>query len=234
MPIQYSIVEYPLSSGGQRHVARVHPVDSVTHERVVDMVVARGSTVGRADVKAVLEDFYDVCRQQVTQGNSVNIANLAVMLPRIRGSFDDLTDQFDASRHEIQISVRATRKLREAVQAEAGTSKIGFKNTGPAVTSFKDAGSGTTDTNLTPGNIGTIIGARLKFNPQADDEGIFLKHLDSKQTWHIQQVSHNRPRQLIFRIPDDLATGQYQLQVAKRPRNSNVLRTGYLNPDLTV
>ncbi len=37
-----------------------------------------------------------------------------------------------------------------------------------------DLGSGTTNTTVTRGNIGTINGSRLQYNTADDDEGIFF------------------------------------------------------------
>ena len=130
------------------------------------------------------------------------------------------------------MGARATRSLRTAVQANAETTKVQFKSTGPNVGEYHDLGSGTMSDQITPGNIGSITGYRLKFNPDRTDEGVFLTEVQTNQVRRIHLTSENRPRRLTFKVPEDLADGAYRLHVANRQRNSSLLQTGLLQKSL--
>jgi hypothetical protein len=49
----------------------------------------------------------------------------------------------------------------------------------PALLQYVGLGSGETNGKITSGNIGTINGHRLKFNPDQDDNGIYFVNVDT-------------------------------------------------------
>ena len=81
--------------------------------------------------------------------------------------------------------------------------------------------------------MGQIIGHRLKFDPADPQQGIFFIASDDSET-RVAIVGKNKPGELIFLVPDGLASGEYLLEVRAIPRGSHDLRTGALKATLTV
>ena len=71
----------------------------------------------------------------------------------------------------------------------------------PTPAEFIDTASGTANDLITAANIATVNGWRLKFDPDAADEGIFLIADDSSEI-KATSVATNKPSQLTFLVPD--------------------------------
>jgi len=93
--------------------------------------------------------------------------------------------------------------------------------------------SATTDSTLTPGNIGTLNGARLKFDPDQADEGLYLLPTSGGATVKVTTFQRNKPGQLIFLNPTGLAAGDYFMEVRARVRGTTELRSGRLEDVVT-
>jgi hypothetical protein len=85
---------------------------------------------------------------------------------------------------------------------------------------------------MTPGNIGTINGHRLKFNPAEAAEGIFLIAAGGSET-KAAAIQKNKPGQLVFLVPT-LAEDTYHLEVRAIFGKETQPRTGRLEEELTV
>ncbi len=85
---------------------------------------------------------------------------------------------------------------------------------------------------LTPGGMGRLYGARLKFDPSDPRQGIFFIAADKTET-RAGCAAENVPQQLIFLIPPLLA-GTYTLEVRNLAEDSLALRRGSLGYALTV
>ncbi|MGI8922830.1 MAG: DUF4469 domain-containing protein [Fimbriimonadales bacterium] len=90
---------------------------------------------------------------------------------------------------------------------------------------YVDLASGTTNTTVRRGNIGTINGSRLQYNPAAIDEGIFFVPTGAGGATQVagNRVQKNKPGQLVFLVPAAGPTflpGTYFLEVRARLRNT--------------
>jgi len=101
-------------------------------------------------------------------------------------------------------------------------------NRPPALLEYVDLGSGETNGTITSGNIGTINGHRLKFNPDQADEGIYFVNVDTGADLKLTIIQKNKPGQLVFLVPT-VPGGQYYLEVRTRFRDSAEIRTGRLD-----
>lgn len=120
------------------------------------------------------------------------------------------------------------------MSAEATVQKEITVPIAPVPTQLRDIGSSTTNDQLTKNNIGELSGARLKFDPDKTDEGIFFVPAGAGSVVKVTTVQQNKPAKLVFLIPDSLAAGQYLLQVRARAKGSTKLRSGELSALLTV
>ncbi|HMI08744.1 MAG TPA: DNA-binding domain-containing protein [Flavobacterium sp.] len=229
MAIKYYLQPNPITPDPNDQSARVisnkvHDTDSITKE-----MLKRGSTITEADIRAVLNVFFNVVGEEVADGNSVNLP-LVNIRAGVSGVFANIMDSFDPSRHLKKANLSAGTDLIRKMN-EAHVEKINVPTAAPALIAYIDINSQTTNSILTPGGIGQIIGEELKFNPENAGEGIFLIAADNTIT-QITVVASRTMGKLMFSIPVGLVAGSYSLEVRKGYGTANiVIRAGSL-PDL--
>ncbi len=232
MSIKYYLQPNPITPDPNDQSARVisnqvHDLNSIIFE-----ILRRGSTVTEADANAVLKLFFEVVSDEVAEGNSVNLP-LVNIRPGISGVFSNLTDSFDGSRHIKKANVTAGVLLNEKLAA-AKVEKVVQATAAPALIQFLDVNTQNTNSILTPGGIGQIIGEELKFNPDAAAEGIYFVAADGRAT-KVDVLASRTEGKLVFSIPATLAAGSYILEVKKGYGTTNlVTRSGSLQDALQV
>ncbi|MBN1305207.1 MAG: DUF4469 domain-containing protein [Anaerolineales bacterium] len=231
MSINYSLRENRLTGNPEAYTARVQARGSVDLETVIEAMVEQGSTITKADILGVLEDYFSAIERLVLLGYTV-LTPSANYGTSIKGLFDGPDDSFDESRHRVAGAVRPGARFRRTVVERASFNKIITDVPKPIVQAFTDFESGERNNTLTPGGLAEVYGNRLKFDPGAPDQGIYLIGTDGSET-RVSVVARNQPGSLIFRAPDGLADGVYNLQV-RATQGSEEIRPGTLKDILTV
>ena len=232
--ITYSLIENTVTADPDDYYGQIQLAGSADTEAVIDRMVSLGSTVVKADILATLQLFYQATEALVLEGFRVNVAGIVDVYPRMQGVFNGITDSYDPSRHQVGVTASAGAQLRESVRQQAQVQKDETVKPRPAPLQYVDLASGTVDTTLTRGTIGTLNGARLKFDSSDSDEGIYLIPTGGAAPIKITAVQRNKPAQLVFLTPAVLAAGSYWLEVRARVRGVGELRSGRLDAALTV
>lgn len=231
MAIKYYLKSNPITPDPNDQSARVvtgkvHDVVSITKE-----MLKRGSTITEADILAVLKVFFEVTADEVAEGNNVNLP-LVNIRPSISGVFTSITDSFDASRHVKRASVSAGILLTQKM-TEANVEKVTQSIVTPSLIQFLDVNTQNTNSSLTAGGIGQIVGDELKFNAANPLEGIFFIATDNTAT-QATIIASKTEGKLVFSIPA-LSPGNYILEVRKGYGSTNlVVRSGSLQDSLIV
>ena len=233
MPIKYALFENNVTSDPTDFAATVQVDGSLDLEALVDRMIAQGSTTTRADIMAVLEDSILACEGALQDGLRINYGGLVELFPRIKGVFKGATDTFDPLRHAIDVGANAGVRVRNTVRANAKPLKVEAIKPRPSPIEYVDIGSITTNDQVTPGNIGTVNGSRLKFDTLQADEGVYFVATAGGET-KVATVQKNKPSQLVFLIPAGLLAGTYNIEVRARINGGTELRIGRLDPVLTV
>lgn len=234
MPIHYALYRNYVSPGPDDYAAVVKPIASVNLEAMIERMIDRGSTTARADILAVLEDAIGATESLLLDGMRINFGGLVELYPRIRGVFTDATDGYDAARHSVDVGANPGIRVRRTVRANAAVTKEEAIKPAPNLVQYRDLGSTTFDDQITPGNIGELVGSRLKFNPSQLDEGVFFIPTGGGAGTQVTTFQRNKPSSLVFLIPSGLVPGTYQLEVRARISGGTELRTGRLEATLTV
>ncbi|VFM97348.1 MAG: protein of unknown function (DUF4469) with IG-like fold [Candidatus Kentron sp. G] len=223
MPIHYALFENHLTSDPDDYAAQVQITDSADLDAIVRRITEHGSTSTEASIRAVLIETIDACEALLLEGHRVNLGGLCELYPRITGVFDGITDHFDPARHRVDVGASPGSRVRNTVRDGARVTKVESIKPAPAPLEYVDLGSGETNSHLTPGNIGTLNGHRLKFDPAKDDEGIFLIPAKNGQEKKIIVVQKNKPSQLVFLVPADAKKGDYSIEVRARIKGAGEL-----------
>ena len=232
MAIKYYLQPNPVTPDPNDQSARVvsnqvHDVDSITKE-----MLRRGSTITEADVQAVLKVFFEVVSDEVAEGNNVNLP-LVNIRPSVTGVFINATDSFDVSRHTKRASLSAGVLLTEKMN-KAITEKVLVPTPTPVLLQFLDIATQNTNSIITVGSIGQIVGEELKFNPANALEGIFFVDATGTAT-KVTIIASRTEGKLVFSTPATLVTGNYTLEVRKGyGTNVITVRSGNLTDVLQV
>lgn len=232
MTINYALFENHLTSDPDDYAAQVRIAGSADLDAIARRILEEGSTVGEADVMAVLIAAVAACESLLLEGMRVNLGDLCQLFPRISGVFHGPTDHFDPARHRLDVGASPGKGVRKAVREEGQVAKVESVKPAPTLMRYGDLASGEVNGTLTPGNIGTVDGHRLKFDPDQADEGIFL--VAAAGETKVAMTQKNKPGQLVFLVPTGLAPGEYHLEVRARMRESSEIRTGRLDATLVV
>lgn len=230
MPIYYSLQENRLTPDPNDYMAMVSPSRSVELDGVIERMVERGSTVTRADILSVLEDFQRALESLLAEGANVNLP-FANFSSSIRSVFDSATDNFDANRHQLSAAVTPGQQLREAYRRNITAVKQETITPAPNLLEYLDFNSGERNSIVTPGGMGQICGHRLKFDASDAQQGIFFLGEKEQQT-RISVVGENKPARLMFLVPTDIQPGDYQVEV--RALVGSEIRSGRFNRSLSV
>ena len=232
MSIFYALYKNPLITGDTEYAARCMPVQSLDLEDIADEIVRQGSTVTRTDVLAVLEQMCEACEALMLLGFRIQMGGVFELYPRIKGRFTSKTDVYDPSRHKLDVTGNAGSRIRKAIRENGVVQKSTVEVPKPIPQEYVDAFSGDINSTLTPGNIGTINGEKLKFDDTQGDQGIWF--VDSMETaTKVQTVETNKPGKLTYLVPA-LSDGEYHVEVRSKFSKDGPVRTGRLEEALLV
>ena len=234
MSINYSLYENKLSTAADAYAARVITTDSIGLHEIADRIASMNTTITRPDTLVVLDCIGIVCKDALLDGNRINLGDLIHLFPSIRGVFNDITDTFDPARHRLQVSTAPGKRIRRAIREKATVTKQATIPPEPAPLEFVDHATGTTNHSISPGNIGTIHGKRLKFKPDDTTEGIFFVDCNGTAT-KAPAVVKNKPGELILSTPAlTTSANPYTIEVRARFTVTGELRVGSIDHPLTV
>lgn len=230
MGINFSLYKNNLTSEANQFRAVVQSVGTIDYDGVIDQVVKQNSTVTRADVLAVLDNFFTTIEGLLLLGFNVNTpgANYRVS---VKGGFDGQIDSLTPGRNSVEASISSGARLRQTMQ-RAQVQKQESSDRLPRPLNYTDSNSGQLNNRLTPGGMGRLTGYRLKFDPADLTQGIFFVAAGGKVT-QTGVVGKNDPSELMFLVPASLKPGDYNLEIRSAMGNGTV-RTGLLADVLTV
>jgi hypothetical protein len=230
MSVAYYIRENPLTGRPGDFNAQVNSRNSSDLNAVIDRMVSMGSTVNRADILGVLQDFQNALLAMLQEGGSVTTP-FANFRSSIQGVFKGPADSYDASRHRIMPDVRPGVALKRLYRTGMAASKREGSDKLPAPRDSIDHRTGERNSRVTPGSIFTLQGYRLAFDQNDPEQGIFFSGSDRHEI-RVQVIGQISPSILIFEAPENLAPGKYTVMVRTRPGKK--LLTGSLPFQLSV
>ena len=230
MAINYALFENHLTSDPDDYAARVQTNGTADLELIAQRMIDQGSTTTKADILAVLEDTIKACESYLLDGFNVDFGGLCRLGASVSGVFNGITDTFDPSRHRVDATAAVGKRIRKTVRENATVAKVETVLPAPSPLEYVDLASGETNGGITAGAIGTINGHRLKFNPAAGDEGIFLID-ETGASVRQTAIQKNKPAQLVFLVSLGAMTGvEINLEVrARLGDETSELRTGRLD-----
>lgn len=214
-------------------MSQVVSVESVDEAGLTDRIAARCEGLTRAQVESVMQSLAKTVPELLAEGHRVNVAGLAQFFPVMSGKFRGADDEFDKKRHELGVAAAVGTGLVDEVKLRAVVEKQKPAELVPTPTFYKETGSRSVPGKLIGGNIGTLHGRRLAFDPKVTDEGVFFVNADnSKKEVRVKVYAVVHPTEVLFQVPEDLDAGRWILEVRARVRGGRQLRSGRLSAAL--
>jgi hypothetical protein len=231
MPLRYGLIENPLTGDPDDYMAVTFDNQTVGIDGIVERMVSRGSTVTKAEALGTLEEFNLAVCEIVKDGFNVN-TELFSVYPTVAGVFNDASEGFNSSKHSINLNLRAGQRLTEAI-ANLSVEKVTVTESKPVLQLFTDLKSGAINESASKGQIVSIKGALLKISGEASLVGVFFIAADGTET-QITDFVKNKPSELLFFIPEDLAVGSYDVEVRTVLTSHKSVSVGQLSNKIAI
>ena len=232
--LKYSLRENLLTPAPDDYMAQVTDVRSYTLDEIIDLMMEKGSTLTKADTKAVLQVYGEVVSTIIKDGAAVNTPLMNTSMS-ISGVFIGANDSFDKKRHTVNLNITAGTLLRDAL-TKVKCEKTEGVSTDPYITEVTDIVTGTVNTTLSKGGVVQLVGSRLKFDAKDAAQGIFFVP-ETGEAVRAAVIAENKPARLMAIIPADLAAGTYYVEVRTKiigsSQKSKTLKTGRFDKPLT-
>lgn len=228
--LKYCLVENMMAKEEKNFTAMVTSPVTKTLDDVINVMIAEGTGLTRPQALAYFEKLLQTTLGFLKDGHRVKTP-LFIVRPTISGTFNDIEDIFDVTRHDIRVRFRPGGRMQN-VAAEFHFEKVNVRSMQPVVKKIVDAATLNTNKNLTPGGIGTIRGEFLQFDRDNLSLGVFFIPVNNPEL-SIRAMIYSRvfPRELSFVIPT-LEPGEYRVMVKSMPKE-DILST-LLAPKVTV
>lgn len=226
MSIKYSLTPNHLTSDPEDHMAVVQDQAARTIDDIIDEIADRGSTVTKADILSVVEEYQSVIAKFLENGDRINTP-LFRTSASISGVFDDKTDDFDRSRHYVRLNVNPGPRIGEIAE-NLPVERVAANRIEPVLEIFKDFVSDMQNDTVTPGGAAELLGSHLKVDLSDASQGVFFIASDGTET-KADIIMRNKPANLIFMVPDTLTSGEYEIEVRAIKQGHNNIRTGRLS-----
>jgi hypothetical protein len=230
--LKYALVENAMALDPSSCVAIVSSPESKNLDDVINFMVAEGTGLTRPQAMAYFEKLTQTILYFVGQGHSVATPLLRVR-PTISGVFNNKSDNFDPSRHQVNIRATAGLRLRD-LETNIKLEKVKASTQAPMPDTFTDVLSGESNFFATPGGIGVLKGQMLKFDVDDEQQGIFFVPVNDPATEiRVEAYSGIKPSEIHFQIPA-LETNDYYLVVKSIHKIGKSILKGELGTVINV
>ena len=232
MAIRYHINKSKLNSK-ITNVGRVDLKGSFTREMLIDRMLEMGSSVTRADILAVVNNFEQAIKNICLEGNKVTLEGFCQFTPTIGGTFEHETDGFDSTRNEIYITSQISASYNRDFAQKAVMEKITVDQKKPILLEVVNVADKKVNTNVKVNGIVTISGESLKFDETSTDEYLrFINADNPNESVKITQIQKVTDKEIVFLFPQTtILEGCFE--VASR-MDTATLKTGRTSFNVTV
>jgi hypothetical protein len=232
MGIQYVLRKNNVVEQPDIYAAQVKIADSLNLEGIATRMLEQGSSVTKPDILMVLESAIEAMESLLLEGYRVNMGGLCDLYPTIRGKFNGITDTYDPSRHQVDVGATVGARVRKTIRDHAFVEKHETIKPLPSLLEFVNQSEEQANGSIATWSFGTINGYRLKFNPAAEDEGVFIV-AESGYPLKLNVIQRNKPGQIVFQVGSLPTPGPLFLEVRTRYTPEGELRIGRFPQPLT-
>lgn len=223
MSLRYGLVPFLLNKSKNKYKALPTDNESINEEDIIEEMIAKGSTVSKAEALAVIEEYEAAICKAIEEGKNIN-TRMYKIHAAIKGVFESEKDIFDPQQHSIQINIKAGKRLKQCVE-NIQLNKVILNDNAPVILSIKNLHTNKPSHQFSGNQAISIIGKKLKFDLNDPRQGIFFVNEDGTE-FRVDNLIKIKPSELIFIVPDPIIGNKFFLEVRCLFPNSNQLRLG--------
>lgn len=228
--LQYALFDNKLTPDPEDCSARVQNVRTIGFDEIVSRMTGRGLTLTDTEVQSVFNEFKHVLNEYLQEGNAISTPFLKIY-PSIVGVFANEEDQFDSSRHAVRLNATLGGDI-SIDQSKIKTQKVKSELSQPEIVTVKDYQTQRENEVLTRGGTVELKGSDLKIYADDPEQGIFIGN--DGQEVKVSAIMLNKPSQLIFLVPQDVAGGVVRITIKNKLSGRTTLRTSIYSGTLNV
>lgn len=199
--IRYQIIE-TMYLGKTKYVGRIKLYRCYDQEQLIDQMAARNRSLSRETLTVAIMVLKSTVTALCREGNAVRLEGFLRLSPTLGGSFDGHHDQFDANRHAVNLTARVSKAVQRQLKSGLSMHRVETSNHFPQIFTVEDHETGTRNQTVTQGNIVTLRGSRLKFNPMDPKESLeFQNSADPAQKVLIPKPAMVSSTEVSFLMP---------------------------------
>lgn len=200
MAIRYFIYQTTLGAR-TRYVGRVLSPNTFDTAALIERMVARGTSMTKVDILAVLSLMKDTVQLLCREGARVNLDGLVRFSPVITGTFEGRLDKVTPGRNDVRIQVSAAEQLGPRLFLGVPLRRAVRFPGGPQIEQLVDLDADQSPFLLRTGHLVELRGSGLGFDARRGD---WIRLLDSTNpsNWvGLPVLGQIGRRRLLVRVP---------------------------------
>lgn len=231
--IRYSLRE---SFGNkEKYSAHTASGNKIEIEKLSEKMATKLPGLHELDVRRVMEQFKQEIIDSLCNGDTISLKGFLFISPSIVGHFESPGDVYTPERHKIKVNITGSKSLTEEVNSKATVRKELMNRREPIINDVYDLVNKSCNSLIMVGSYVRIEGKNLSFNPEAEDEGVYIYSYDRTKGIKINYRDSIENRVLRFIVPPEIeALGDKVIIEVKSRMKTKTMRQGVSHCALTV
>ena len=210
--VNFVLKPYQLAGESKKLTAQVVYSKSYTFDDIAKHLLEHNIGLSSSAIYGLWEGIKGTVKEYISEGGSINTELFGVRTV-IKGTFENIQDGFDGSRHSIHLKMRPGKLIKNI----PGDLKVNKLREGSKffIDSVTDVKTGTVDSRITPGKIIRIAGSRLKICGNDPSCGLYFvstKSSVAEVKVDSSEFVDNNPSKVVAVIPN-LAKGNWKIRM---------------------
>ena len=207
--LRYKIFRTRLA-GKERYLGRLTPAGVLKQADLVNAMADLGTSVSREDIVSVLDLLKKSLTKLCGMGFIVHLDDLVRFVPVLGGEFTDAQDTFQQGRNTLFVNSIVAKAFNKEFERLASIEKLASVEYSPTIMNVKDLVTKTNNDTVTKGDIVSLGGERLKFDPQNPADYLrFVNASDPTQFVAISLFQTLTDKEAVFKMPEVAWTSGY-------------------------
>ena len=211
MALKIAVVKNHLPACPSPFVVRSGNPDIVEYEKLIDNMAKGRTTLTKTDILAAMQLYREELQKQLSEGKTVKTPTGAFSLCAA-GTMESLDESFlprDLSKnHDVRLHHRPEKEFEESVLADLEIIREERPDfSAPSLRAILASGSETPGA-ICPGDIVSVKGLRLRFDPKDSKQGLFFADASEAET-RSPFYPMIQPGTIMASVPAALAVGSY-------------------------
>lgn len=227
--LKFMLIKNPFNDEGL-FIPRVVSQSGMSFEELLQDM-EDNTAIRKQDLRLAITQFRDAIIRNLVRGNKIETP-IGSFKPTVRGSFESPDESFNTgvstTNHRVEVIINADNDLVDEFARNVTLERLQETSVKIPVILSAENTTKSKDNNMHYKDVLAIHGTFLKFDPEAEDEGIFWVDKDGEMV-KSDSYSMNTKTNIHCQIPE-LAPGTYRIELASRGGNCKLQTASLVKP----